>query len=139
MLQYGSAFLAIGAFATISAFAMSSAAVSGSSEVNWMDASCSCKKVSTRSSCSFKKSLFTIVTPVTRWLPEASPWTLSHSFVRSMMMESFSFWARAAETNGCGRRPIAFGSSASTEATSDASDLNSRVTSFSPSPAAEST
>ena len=42
------------------------------------------------------------------------------------MMESFSFWARAAVTNGCGRRPMAFGSSARTEATSDASDLNSK-------------
>ena len=46
MLQYGSAFFAIGAFATISAFAMSSAAASGSSAVKAMDASCSCKNVS---------------------------------------------------------------------------------------------
>ena len=128
MLHPGIAFCAMGSFATICASTASAAPVVGSALMASALALCSSIKDFTASSCSSRNSLRTTVTPVTMLLP-LTPCILFHSSFKSKITFSASFCMQAAVTKGWGNSPMAVGSSASTDATSVASDLYSSVTS----------
>ena len=68
-----------------------------------------------------------MVTPITNSLPSVTYWF--QTSVRLIGAESAEFWAMVAVVKGCGRTPMAVGSSARTAATSVCSLFHSSVTS----------